>query len=162
MWADHLVTSYNKFTFESLGIPSRNMFASIHSRLFPLRSIVSSWGNVEKLSGGKLFIEFFDKINVCSEFSNPRKESGSIHEIWLPLRSRWVSFCKCRIALEGISINSLCWSMSSHNDLSKPKNESSGISVMRLWDISSLYSPVTKYLFVLDYSNSYAKITSGL
>lgn len=133
------------------------MFASIHSRLFPLRSIVSSWGNVEKLSGGKLFKEFFDKIKVCSEFSNPRKESGSIQEIWLPLRSRCVSFCKWRIALEGISISSLCCSISSHNDLSKPKKESSGMSVIRLCDISSRYKPVNKdvHSFVSHYSDCF-------
>lgn len=63
------------------------MFASMTAKLLPLRSIVSSSGSVEKLSGGSLLSRFLASESVCSESSRPRNESCSMEVIWLPLRS---------------------------------------------------------------------------
>lgn len=48
---------------------------------------MSNIGNDVKQSCGSEFNEFCDKYNVCNESSKPLKESISIHDIWLPLKS---------------------------------------------------------------------------
>lgn len=74
-------------TFAKRGIPSRKIFESITAKLLPLKSIVSKFDSVLKLSGGSLLSRFRANDNVCNESSKPRNESCSMAVIWLPLRS---------------------------------------------------------------------------
>lgn len=128
-------------TFVSLGIPSRNTFASICAKLLPDKSIVSKFGSPPNVSGGNMLMELSAKFNICKESSSPRNESCSMQFIRFPLKSRFRNFRRWRIACDGILTSSLWCSSNSQSERSRPLNASSGISDNGLCDISKRYRP---------------------